>query len=378
MNMESHEELLDWATSQGVKLTGIAPKRIPGRGIGLLATRAIKPEEILLEVPTVCLRSIDTVRKPIVRHLPKTISVHGLLAADLALDSSSKFAVWNAVCPTPDDLVSMPLVWPKELRAFLPRAARDLLAKQDAKFAKDWAAVSAAFPEKVDEARYMYAWMLVNTRTFYYTNAKLKKRIRDDHMCLQPVADLFNHGDEGCNVAFDHEGFAVKSMRAYAEGEEVKICYGRHSGDFLLVEYGFVMDDNRWDEVLLDDVLLPRLSARQKEKLEEIGFLGKYVLDRETVCYRTQVALRLLCCGVREWKRFVDGIDDGERSQPAAEKLLLEILREQNQVAEKTISEIEASDIGDQQQREVLMNRWRQIQGLVGLNIAHLEKNYKA
>lgn len=374
--MEAHEELLAWAISQGVKLTGIAPKRIPGRGIGLIATRAIKPEEVVLEVPTSCLRSIDTVRKPIIRHLPKSISVHGLLAVDLALDASSKYAVWNAVCPSPEDFNSMPLVWPKELRALLPLAARDLLTKQEAKFVRDWAAVSVAFPQQLDEARYKYAWMLVNTRTFYYVNPKLKRRSKDDHMCLQPVADLFNHADEGCNVAFDHEGFAIKTTRAYARDEEVKICYGRHSGDFLLVEYGFVMDDNRWDEFLLDDVLLPRLSARQKERLEEVGFLGKYVLDRETVCYRTQVAIRLLCCGVREWKRFVDGIDDGERSQKGVDQLILDLLREQKRNAEKTISEVEALTVSDQLQREVLIKRWRQIQDLVDANIVRLQQNH--
>ncbi|KAI0838166.1 SET domain-containing protein, partial [Hypoxylon sp. FL0890] len=374
--MEPHEKLLAWATSQGVKLTGIAPKRIPGRGIGLIATRAINPEEVVLEVPTACLRSIDTARKPVIRHLPKSVSVHGLLAADLALDSSSKYAVWNAVCPGPEDFNGMPLVWPKQLRALLPLAARELLAKQEAKLVRDWAAVSAAFPQQLDEARYRYAWMLVNTRTFYYVNARLKRRTKDDHMCLQPVADLFNHGDEGCNVAFDHEGFTIKTTKAYARGEEVKICYGRHSGDFLLVEYGFVMDDNCWDELLLDGVLLPRLSARQKEKLEEVGFLGKYVLDRETVCYRTQVAVRLLCCGFREWRRFVDGIDDGERSQQGADQLILELLREQRQIAEKTISEVEALTVGDQQQREVLIKRWRQIRDLVDANIVRLERNH--
>ncbi|OTA79529.1 hypothetical protein M434DRAFT_86976 [Hypoxylon sp. CO27-5] len=373
--MEPHEELLTWATTQGVKLSGIAPKRIPGRGIGLIATRAIQPEEVVLEVPTSCLRSMDTVRKPIIRHLPKSISVHGLLAADLALDASSKYAVWNAVCPSPEDFNGMPLVWPKELRALLPLAARDLLAKQEAKFVRDWAAVSTAYPRQLDEGRYKYAWMLVNTRTFYYVNPKLKRRSKDDHMCLQPVADLFNHADEGCNVAFDNDGFAIKTTRAYETGEEVKICYGRHSGDFLLVEYGFVMDDNRWDEFLLDDVLLPRLSARQKERLEEVGFLGKYVLDRETVCHRTQVAVRLLCCGVREWKRFVDGIDDGERSQKGADQLILDLLREQKRNANKTISEVEALTVGDQQQREVLIKRWRQIQDLVDANIVRLEQN---
>ncbi|KAI1140650.1 SET domain-containing protein [Hypoxylon sp. FL0543] len=374
--MEPHEELLAWATGQGVKLTGIAPKRIPGRGFGIIATRAIKPDEVVLEVPTACLRSLDTVHKPIVRHLPKSMSVHGLLAADLALDSSSKYAAWNAVCPGPEDFNGMPLVWPRELQALLPLAARDLLAKQEAKFIRDWAAVSAAFPQRLDEASYRYAWMLVNTRTFYYVNAQLKRRIKDDHMCLQPVADLFNHGDEGCHVAFDHDGFAIKTTKPYAVGEEVKICYGRHSGDFLLVEYGFVMDDNRWDEFLLDDVLLPRLSTQQKERLEEVGFLGKYVLDRETACYRTQVAVRQLCCGAREWKRFVDGIDDGERSQQGADQLILDVLREQKRNIKKTISEVEALNAGDKQQTEVLVKRWRQIQDLVDANIAHFENSH--
>ncbi|KAI1380020.1 SET domain-containing protein [Hypoxylon crocopeplum] len=370
--METHEELLTWATSQGIKLNGIAPKTIPGRGIGLIATRTIKPEETLLEVPTACIRSIDTVRKSIIRHLPKTISVHGLLAADLALDTSSKYAAWNAVCPTLEDLTSMPLVWPAGLRVHLPKASRDLLAKQDAKLRRDWAAVSAAFPH-LSEQRYAYAWMLVNTRTFYYVNAKLKRRGRDDHMCLQPVADLFNHADDGCHVVFGHDGFAIKSERRYAKGDEMKICYGGHSGDFLLVEYGFVMDENRWDEVLLDDVLLPRLNARQKQKLEEAGFLGKYVLDHETVCYRTQIAVRLLCCGVREWKRIVDGINDGERSQRQADQIILEVLKELKRNADKTISEVEALGVGDQHQRDVLVKRWRQIQDLADTNVARLE-----
>ncbi|KAI8959722.1 SET domain-containing protein [Daldinia sp. FL1419] len=372
--MEPHQELLAWAIEQGVKLNAIEPKRIPGRGIGLVATRAIKPEEIVLDVPTSCIRSIDTVRKPIIRHLPKSISIHGLLAADLALDASSKYAIWNAVCPSPEDFAGMPLVWPPGLRALLPPAARDLLSKQEAKLKRDWAAVSAAFPEQLDEARYRYAWMLVNTRTFYYVNPKLKKRPKDDHMCLQPVADLFNHGDEGgCNVAFDHEGFSIKATRAYVEGEEVKICYGRHSGDFLLVEYGFVMEGNRWDEILLDDVLLPKLNDRQKDRLEEVGFLGKYVLDRETVCHRTQVAIRLLCSRVREWKRFVDGIDDGERSQRDVDQLVLGLLKEQRDIADKRISEAQSLDVGEPQQKETLIKRWKQIQSLVDVNIARLQ-----
>lgn len=40
--MEPHEELIRWATGSGVVLNGIKPKRIPGRGIGIVATRPLK------------------------------------------------------------------------------------------------------------------------------------------------------------------------------------------------------------------------------------------------------------------------------------------------------------------------------------------------
>ena len=36
-----------------------------------------------------------------------------------------------------------------------------------------------------------------------------------------------------------------RAARAFAPGDEVRISYGRHPGDFLLVEYGFVMGGGR-------------------------------------------------------------------------------------------------------------------------------------
>lgn len=372
--------------------------------------------------------------------------MHGLLAADLALDlgldpssggsdadstlnsSRSTHAPWNAVCPTPADFVTMPLVWPAALQALLPGAARELLAKQQAKLARDWADAATAFavaapgagddanaddatpsPSPSPEDRYRHAWLLVNTRTFYYYNDKAssstagsrgvkRRKVRptdpDSCMCLQPVADLFNHDDgEGCAVAFDDAGYTVQAARAFAPGEEVRISYGRHPGDFLLVEYGFAVDDdgdgngNRWDEVALDDVVLPRLGARQRKVLEEAGFLGRYVLDGNDVadsdgtvtvaCYRTQVAMRLLCCGAgAEWRRFVDGKDDGAASQGKVDALLGELLREYQAKAERTIEEVEGlEDVGEPEQRAVLVKRWKQIRRLLAANIARLEKN---
>lgn len=44
--MTEIENLLDWATSKGVALNGIAPKVLLGRGIGIVATRALKVRRI--------------------------------------------------------------------------------------------------------------------------------------------------------------------------------------------------------------------------------------------------------------------------------------------------------------------------------------------
>lgn len=384
-----------------------------------LTNLPVKPGETVLEVPTSCLQTLDTVPKPLVRKLPPKISVHGLLAADMLFDTlessgainnnnsnngSQYAAAWNAVCPSPQDLSTAPLLWPEELQCLLPFAAWELLDKQKVKLAKDWAGVQPALPaiapastgstastgtgdggrggeekeeaEDAIKARYTHAWLLVNTRTFYYINGKLKKRPRGDHMALQPVADLFNHTDDDsitCKVSFDYKGFAFRATKVYQRGDEVHICYGRHGNDKLLVEYGFAMDSNRWDEVCLDEVLLSRLDEAQKGSLEEFGFLRKYVLDQEDVCYRTQVAVRKLCCKPGEWRRFVDGADDGEASQAAVNDVLLEMLKEYRGKTEAMIGKVGDMTVGGAEQRDMLISRWKQIQRILQLHIDRLE-----
>ncbi|ETS84389.1 hypothetical protein PFICI_02414 [Pestalotiopsis fici W106-1] len=362
--MEKVEALLEWATEKGIQHNGILPKHLPGRGVGVIAIRDVKPGEVVLQVPTSTLRSIDTVPKNVRAKLPKDLSVQGLLAADLALDDTDKYNVWNAVCPSLADFASMPLLWPASLQCLLPGVAKKLLSKQQAKLAKDRATVGAAFPD-LDQDRYTHGWLLANTRTFYYLSPARRRRKRDDHMVLQPVADLLNHADAGCDVHFGDAAFTVRADRAYAAGDEIFICYGRHGGDFLMVEYGFDMDENRWDEAGLDEMVLSVLDEKSREMLDDRGFLGGYVLDRGQVCYRTQAALRTLCCSEREWSRFVDGMDDGERSQKKVDELLVELLGKYSTSIIGTMEEIDGLQEGEPCQRGLLAARWRHILRLV-------------
>lgn len=327
------------------------------------------------------------------------MTVHGLLAADLALNVSAnteKYAQWDAVMPSWDEIQqSMPLTWPTSLQDHLPTAAKQIFDKQRKNFDKDWAIVSGRFPfpeqggmkASCTRDNYLYAWMLVNTRTFYFVTPQTEKLPKADHMALQPVADLFNHTDtDGCVVTYDYaDTYSFRTTTSYETGDEVYISYGTHHNDFLLVEYGFVLSKNVWDEVCLDTVILPSLSQRQMDDLEDVSFLGNYVLDNDTVCHRTQVALRLLLTDMRngisveQWQDFVNGMDDGEKSRRRADAVLVSLLKDfgsevSDKLKELKVLEFEADTaMLDQSRRDLLLTRWEQIGRMVQKTIQRLE-----
>lgn len=232
-------------------------------------------------------------------------------------------------------------------------------------FQRDWRTVEKALPY-VSQDQYLHAWLLVNTRSFYYITPKLEKIPHDDRLALLPIADLFNHADVGCESAFSPQCYTFTADRAYRAGEEVHTCYGGHSNDFLLTEYGFVLAENRWDAVCLDDVILPSLNQEQKDILKANNFLGGYMLDSETVeCFRTQVALRMLGCGHDEWRKFADTGVENELSRHEANILLVQFLKKFLDTIRQTLRDIANLDVGQKSQQENLALRWRQIEGIV-------------
>ncbi|KAJ4018066.1 hypothetical protein NW752_001977 [Fusarium irregulare] len=356
---------MPWAEGKGVKLKGVEPRILPGRGIGIVAVRDIRANETILSVPTRALRTIDTVPKHIKEAL-HGVSVHGVLAAEIALDDSDDFAVWRTVLPTREDLEGgMPMMWPSELQALLPKRARDLLDNQNTTFRRECEIVLKAFP-KLTRDEYLYCWVLVNTRTFFNSSPKMKSYPHADRLVCMPTADLFNHADQGCKLAYSALGYSVQTDRVYKQGEEVYVSYGPHSNDFLLTEYGFILDTNRWDEVYLDEVILPLLNKTQRAELKSVDFLGRYTLDDQTIgCHRTQVALRMLCCSPGQWQRFFDAGDDGRSSQVEVDSLLLTALKDFLRIIEKTRNDIDEIEGGSSSQRELLRRRWQQIGAMV-------------
>lgn len=153
------------------------------------------------------------------------------------------------------------------------------------------------------------------------------------------------------------------------------MTYGCHSNDFLLCEYGFILptQSNKWDEVNIDMSIMPDLSADQKRHLDAEGFLGNYIFDRSTFCFRTQAAVRMMMikdpssprnkARVDRWQRYLIGQEDGERERAAVEEYLrglLEKLRTHGRDAWG-----QADDLEEGSAKRLLLMRWQQVLAMV-------------
>ncbi|PNP39039.1 hypothetical protein TGAM01_v205337 [Trichoderma gamsii] len=358
------QNLMTWAKAQGVVIDAIQPSKIPGRGTGILTTRKIEAGEEVLKVPPGALRCLDSIPSSVRERLPAKTTIQALLAADLTLDKSANAVPWKAVLPRMSDFeVGMPMLWPRELKDLLPLEPRNLLSKREKAFQGDWSGFNKAFPG-VPYDEYTYAWLVVNTRTFYNETPETLKYPWEDRLALIPVADLFNHADVGCRVYYSPEGYHIVADSNYEKGEELYISYSSHSNDYNLLEYGFIPDENPSDDVYIDDVILPKLSASQKADLEKQDLLGEYPLGEATEEFRrTQAVLRLLCCTTKEFKRFLNDEEKGHDVQSRIDEYLVKLLNEYlNDIVAKRLREVDALKVGLEDQRALLTKRWMQIE----------------
>ncbi|KAL6808963.1 hypothetical protein GGI42DRAFT_316859 [Trichoderma sp. SZMC 28013] len=367
MIMGHLQNLITWAKAQGVVIRGIEPREIPGRGTGILATRKIKAEEEILRVPVRVIRCLESVSTRVREKLPADTTIQGLLTAELALDKTPYFRPWKAVLPKMSGFeAGMPMLWPRELSDLLPLESRDNLRKREREFQSSWSAFRDAFPD-VPIEEYTYAWMIVNTRTFYNETPETLKYPWEDRLALIPVADLFNHSDDGCKVYYSRHMYQIVADRAYKKGEELFISYSRHSNDYNLLEYGFIPDENPSDDVYIDDVVFPKLSKSHKEELKKRDLLGEYPLGSSTEEFRrTQGVLRLLCCTTKQFCEFLDGKEKGRVVQDRVDEYLVGLLEELlSDVVVKRLQQIEELKVGREDQRALLAKRWMQIEVLV-------------
>lgn len=315
-----------------------------------------------MKIPISIIHSLHSVPADIKAKLGPDMSTHGLVAAQLTFFGPESVG-WVKTVPSYAEFEQVvPLFWPDELQQLLPREARDITLDQKSRFGTDWAIFHAAYPDTRYED-YMLGWTLVNTRAFYYETPDLLMLPWHDRVALLPAADLFNHTSSGCTVMFSPECYTVTTDKKYKAGTEVCTSYGDLSNDSLLAEYGFVMDDNEWDKLCLDDVILPRLNETQRLGLKANGYLGEYMLHTTGTKRSANVwiALRVLVAKRPQWNKYVNGEEDNEGTLQRASKLLIEVLEEYADHVNRVQQSVQALTTGLEPQRALLRQRWAQI-----------------
>ncbi|KAF1344683.1 hypothetical protein BDV97DRAFT_402455 [Delphinella strobiligena] len=338
---EKHTRYAQWAQNQGISITSVAPLPLSGRGIGLLAITQIKADDKLIIVPEQSM--IKTSLQFLKTNKLQKASPQAQLAAYLTLASRQTpeppewYVQSRAVWPTPEDFRACMVAWSEVgeldvLKECAPPSILSPLERLLLDLRKDEGAVehlrieaetqTGADDENGGEENgegeaksswteeYVYHWILVNTRSFHWK----PHGVREGSMVMCPFLDYMNHcpNGHGCTVSVSTKGYELKANKSYDPGDEILAAYGAHPNDKLLVHYGFILEDSPDDEIRLDHVILPRLSQSQQSILQDVGFLGGYVLDPGTseICFKTQVAVRSVLLTANEWEHYMGSGED--------------------------------------------------------------------
>ncbi|KAL4975587.1 hypothetical protein BDW66DRAFT_137210 [Aspergillus desertorum] len=373
-----HTAFTEWAVSHGIEINGIAPARFPGRGLGMIATRAIRENEIILSVPANLMLTKDSIPESFVSLFPTDATNHAILVGFLVHGDSKTqpgLGVWRSVWPSWDDFEkSMPIFWPGWLRAsssdsesasqdrnnessgnssysksgpklsILPpsisglwnstsgslrepstttsttfsghpytheKRYQNLLPRQEKRLRDTYDAIRSVFPA-TGWKEVAYNWAIINSRSFYYVSpGKNEPSDWNDAIGMVPFADYFNHKDgASCEVTFDGENYNFQAAERYEEDEEIYMSYGPHSNDFLLVEYGFYLEDNLSDGVYLDDVILPELTRSEKRDLAERECFGNFEITASGADSSTMAAASIKYMSRPKWREYVAGVSE--------------------------------------------------------------------
>lgn len=158
-------------------------------------------------------------------------------------DDLKKYTLWRNTWPTREDFKSsVPVLWKQEQQqrispTILPPSIsgtwnafcrqppthayesshQNLLAQQESRLRNAWEKIVAAFPE-TDWDGFVYHWMIVNTRCFYYLMpGDEAPEDNNEAMAMLPVADYFNHADVVDDVRFDGREYAFRAAKDYGE-----------------------------------------------------------------------------------------------------------------------------------------------------------------
>ncbi|CAI5759801.1 unnamed protein product [Candida verbasci] len=233
--------------------------------------------------------------------------------------------------PTMSDFQLTPMTWNnQELVKQLPISTQLMNEEITSRFEKDYKVISDELGI-LNREDVLLSWLCINSRCLYMKLSTSHNS--SDNFTMVPFVDFINHSDEDhCKLKIDFKGFKIITTCEYTLNSQIYLNYGPHNNDFLLCEYGFMINDNKWNDLDISNYIMDYLKPKQIEYLKQIDYFDFYTLTNSILSFRTEVVLAVIQeSNPEESKKlesFINGYTDGVIYQRLSKHLLKKILEE--------------------------------------------------
>ncbi|KAK9811842.1 hypothetical protein WJX72_011071 [[Myrmecia] bisecta] len=273
---------LEWLAKHGVKQHNISGAHVDGLR-GVVATADIEPDTVILEVPESLLMTAHSARQDTV--LNSTLHSHGqglsaeqVLAVHLLHEvSKGETSFWAPYLQQlPHSYTTLAHFSPEACEALQCPYARSVAHQAVQQQAADWQQAKPVLkalglpPKWRSKKAWLWASATVSSRTMYVPFCKggALTPFGDLHNYCPPPPNALPHiegmlppldeaqeraslcGDGGYDP--DSQVYRLHARRRYQGGEQVFLCYGKHTNLELLEHYGFLLPEtNPHDTALI-------------------------------------------------------------------------------------------------------------------------------
>nr|XP_020645007.1 SET domain-containing protein 4 [Pogona vitticeps] len=347
--------LKKWLKERGYEDSKLMPAEFPGTGRGLMATKHLQAEDLIISLPEKCLLTTDTVlnsylRKYIVEWKPPVSPLIALCTFLIAEKFGQEKSLWKPYLDLLPETYTCPVCLEHETVELLPEPLRGKAREQRKLFQELFVSsqpfffsLQPLFPKNVKSVfnyhAFQWAWCTINTRTVYMKHSQRACLSRDpDTYALAPFLDLLNHNPAvQVKAAFNEKTkcYEIVTLSGCKKYGEVFICYGPHDNQRLLLEYGFVARHNPHSTVHVGAATLLKYAfPEDKQRHRKLSILQEHKLLHDLTfgwdgpSWKLLTALKLLSLEANQftsWKKVLLGDVISERNERKSLDLAMEI-----------------------------------------------------
>ncbi|XP_035839363.1 ribosomal lysine N-methyltransferase 4 isoform X3 [Helianthus annuus] len=250
-------DFLPWLRQKsGAEISSVLSigKSIYGRS--LFACKPIQAGDCILKVPYSVQLAPDNLHPSINSLLGEDVGNVAKLALVILLhqrfgEQASEWAPYISCLPRVEDMHSTVLWSDEELKMIKISSLYHETLKHKGQIEKDFSSIKHvldSFPEYFDGVtlhEFKHAYNLVESRGWVSTRG----------VSMIPFADFFNHDANSETDVLSDDFKQVSEVIAdenYAPGDEVLIRYGKFSNARLLLDFGFIIPRNKYDQVKVE------------------------------------------------------------------------------------------------------------------------------